>query len=496
MGQVWLAEHRGLDIQVAVKFMRREVTDDPVSVMRFEQEAKLAARIKSPHVVEVFDYDVTDSGVPFIVMESLRGRDLETVLQNGKSLGISDTARVLVHVCKALAKAHTVGVIHRDIKAENVFVVHEDGGPLIKVLDFGVAKETSVEHGISLSGTTVGTPAYMSPEQLFHPKEIDLRTDLWATAVLVYRCLTGSFPFEGESFASVCLSVSKGKFAPPSAINHGLPAGLDAWFKRAFHKNLAARFSSAKEMKDAFLNELRKADLLPAWAEPGPVEVAPTSRPPSSGWAAPRSMPGPRLRRTRVLQLAAAMMALLFIAMLQMPTRAKVLGLAGVAGEYAHAWAIHAGFSPPVLAPGDDSTPATVLLQNNAGDFRWLPPPSPLALAERDGEAGRADQLGEMRARLNHPGDTRSDLLRVARFDEPAPLVRIDRASRSDVRSSNLEQDPYGATASNSPPVWVGSPAPIVAPVSTTATVPSTPPANTPVAAPPPPDLATVRFGL
>ena len=205
MGQVWLAEHRGLDIQVAVKFMRREVADDPVSVTRFEQEAKLAARIKSPHVVEVFDYDVTESGVPFIVMESLRGRDLETVLQNGKSLGIADTARVLVHVCKALSKAHGVGIIHRDIKAENVFVVQDEGAPLIKVLDFGVAKETSAKHGISLSGTTVGTPAYMSPEQLFHPKEIDLRTDLWATAVLVYRCLTGSFPFEGESFASVCL---------------------------------------------------------------------------------------------------------------------------------------------------------------------------------------------------------------------------------------------------------------------------------------------------
>ena len=495
MGQVWLAEHRGLDIQVAVKFMRREVADDPVSVTRFEQEAKLAARIKSPHVVEVFDYDVTESGVPFIVMESLRGRDLETVLQNGKSLGIADTARVVVHVCKALSKAHGVGIIHRDIKAENVFVVQDEGAPLIKVLDFGVAKETSAKHGISLSGTTVGTPAYMSPEQLFHPKEIDLRTDLWATAVLVYRCLTGNFPFEGESFASVCLSVSKGKFAPPSAINSGLPAGLDAWFKRAFHKNLGARFSSAKEMKDAFLDELRKADLLPAWAEPGPVEVGPTSRAPSSGWAAPRPIPRPRIRRARVAQVGAAFMALLFVGVLQMPmpTRTKLLGVAAVAGEYAHGWAVHAGFYPAALATVDDAPALTPPASpERATDVTWVSLPSPLALAERDGEGGRDARLSAAGARSQPAGDARViEVLRVARFDAPAPPVRSALPGSTDVRSPSLERDPY-ATPETTTSVLDTAPASVVAPASTTATE-----RTTNAAAPAPPsDLATVRFGL
>jgi tRNA A-37 threonylcarbamoyl transferase component Bud32 len=474
MGQVWLAEHRGLDIQVAVKFMRREVADDPVSLSRFEQEAKLAARIKSPHVVEVFDYDVTDTGIPFIVMESLRGRDLETVLQNGKSLGVSDAARVLVHVCKALAKAHSVGVIHRDIKAENVFVVQEeDGGALIKVLDFGVAKETSVEHGISLSGTTVGTPAYMSPEQLFHPKEADHRTDLWATAVLVYRCLTGSFPFEGESFASVCLSVSKGKFAPPSALNGGLPAGLDAWFKKAFHKNLAARFSSAREMKDAFLDELRQADLLPPWAEPGQADVAPSSSGPSSGWAAPRSVPRSRVRRTRVAQIGAAMMGLLLVGAVGLPTRAKALGLAAVAGEHAYAWAAHAGFYPALTT--DDDAPASMTERVGATEVRWLPPPSALALAERDGEAGRTEGLSSGAVRSDRAGYASSDVLRLVRFDAPAPPVAGNRLNVSEAQPSGLELDPYA--------------------VKTPSASPQTNPA---VAAPttPPADLATVRFGL
>jgi len=379
MGQVWLAEHKGLDIQVAVKFMRRDVADDPVSLARFEQEAKLAARIKSPHVVEVFDYDVTNTGVPFIVMESLCGRDLETVLQNGRTLGISDTARVLVHVCKALSKAHAAGVIHRDIKAENVFVCQEDGLPFIKVLDFGVAKETTTPASISLSGTTVGTPSYMSPEQLFHPKEIDLRTDLWATAVLVYRCLTGSFPFEGESFASVCLSVSKGKFAIASAINSVLPGELDAWFKKAFHRNIDARFSSAAEMAESFLNELRKADLLPSWAEAEGPTSSPTQLSPRFGARSARRRRSPL--RSGFVQAGVAMATVLFFQVAPTPTRAMVGDFTGQATSMARAWAMAEGLLAPKLA-GDDATMMSP--DGIASDATWSPCPLATALAERD----------------------------------------------------------------------------------------------------------------
>jgi serine/threonine-protein kinase len=385
MGEVWLANHKGLDIEVAVKFMRREVADDPVSVSRFEQEAKLAARIKSRHVVEVLDYDVTETGVPFIVMESLRGQDLETVLENGRTLGIADTARVLVQVCKALTKAHSIGIIHRDIKAENVFVVQEDGAPLVKVLDFGVAKETAMAHGISLSGTTVGTPAYMSPEQLFHPKELDRRTDLWATAVLVYRCLTGAFPFEGESFPSVCLSVSKGKFAPPSAVNSGLPACLDGWFKKAFHKSLDARFTSAAEMSEAFMAELAKAELLPSWAD-GNVDAVPSRRAALSS-GSPTSRRG-RSSRTRTLQLAAGLATRLTVGMAPMPSAVtatdwagRATNIAARATEEARLWAAGEGLYPsrwPTLAETEGSAP------ERGADVSWMPPPSRAALAERE----------------------------------------------------------------------------------------------------------------
>jgi serine/threonine-protein kinase len=463
MGQVWLADHKALDIQVAVKFMRRDVADDPVSLARFEQEAKFAARIKSPHVVEVFDYDVTDTGIPYIVMESLRGRDLETVLQNGRTLGISDTARVVVHVCKALSKAHALGVIHRDIKAENVFVCQEDGIPLIKVLDFGVAKEVSTPVGISLSGTTVGTPSYMSPEQLFHPKEIDLRTDLWATAVLVYRCLTGSFPFEGESFASVCLSVSKGKFATPSALNSVLPGGLDGWFKKAFHKNLDARFSSATEMAEAFLNELSRADLLPAWAETSQATQSASSTKVSPGFAStPRGRR--RLRWTGIAQVGAALAALAFYQAAPPPARAAVADVAGHAREMARTWAVNEGFYPPSLEPTDEG--AAVNSSSGAAEVRWMFPALSAAAAERD--VSHLDDRTERGAITRGAGTIRS-------FSAPQPV--------------NFDIDASPARAPAPAPAEPFDPSVAPAPAST-------PNAAKEAPAAPPTDLATVRFGL
>jgi hypothetical protein len=456
MGQVWLAEHKGLDIQVAVKFMRRDVADDPVSAARFEQEAKLAARIKSPHVVEVFDYDVTASGIPFIVMESLTGRDLETALANGRTLTIADTARVLIQVCKALSKAHAVGVIHRDIKAENVFIVQEDGLPAVKVLDFGVARDAFPKSGISLSGTTVGTPVYMSPEQLFHPKEIDQRTDLWATAVLVYRCLTGSFPFEGESFPSVCLSVSKGNFAPPSALNSGLPAEIDAWFKKAFHKNLDLRFSSASEMSEAFLNELCRADLLPTWAQPESLDSVWSGRAPVSRRASGKSRAakrGHKTLRTRALQLGAALAAMVGVGIAPLPPLETVSTDAARATAQAHAWAADKGLISPAVALLEDGPLPAV--ESRDFDVSVVPAASALARAERE-------------------------------------MTRGESARPADRRAPSLAEGPLGAASVETTVARsiVITPDRGAAPSAPAPASPEEPPASAPS------DLATIRFGL
>src|SRR5262249_35927819 len=159
MGNVWLADHAGLETRVAVKFMSEDLARDPGCVARFAAEAKLAARLKSPHVVNILDYATTAGGVPYIVMESLEGADLDLRMQGGRTLGLEDTSRVLVQVCKALANAHELGIVHRDIKPENVFVTQHDGEIFVKVLDFGIAKDEGRSQSLTMSGTTMGTPS-------------------------------------------------------------------------------------------------------------------------------------------------------------------------------------------------------------------------------------------------------------------------------------------------------------------------------------------------
>ncbi|HKQ68400.1 MAG TPA: serine/threonine-protein kinase, partial [Polyangiaceae bacterium] len=266
MGSVWLADHAGLDTQVAVKFMAHELASDSSTAMRFAREAKLAARIKSPHVVQIFDYATTAEGVPFIVMELLEGEDLESRLASGRPLSLEETSRILIQICKALGRAHALGIVHRDIKPDNVFLLENDGDTFIKVLDFGIARDERRLPGVTVSGMTMGTPSYMSPEQLFFAKDVDLRSDIWATAVVIYRCITGKLPFEGDSFGSICVAINSGGFRPPSTLSDDVPPALDAWFKRALARHKDARFESAAEMANAYLATLERAGLLPQWA--------------------------------------------------------------------------------------------------------------------------------------------------------------------------------------------------------------------------------------
>ena len=247
MGSVWLADHLGLQSQVAVKFMAQAMLEDPVSVRRFQQEAKAAAEIRSPHVVRVFDHGTTDDG-PYIVMELLVGESLEKRIKRGGPLGLHELIQVITQACKALAKAHERGIIHRDIKPGNLFLA-EDDDLFVKVLDFGVAKFSGQEAiDMTATGNMVGTPAYMSPEQLFHGKSVDHRGDLWSLAVVAYHALTGERPFDGVTLGELCVAIKRGEFTPPSKLRNDVSPQIDAWFMRAFAKDAEARFTSAKEL--------------------------------------------------------------------------------------------------------------------------------------------------------------------------------------------------------------------------------------------------------
>lgn len=254
MGAVWEAEHLGLGSTVAVKLMTGSFVDDDPMVLRFSREAACTAQIKSPHVVHIYDHGTNADGLPYIVMELLEGEDLAERLERGGPLGLLELAEVLSQVAKALGKAHQAGIVHRDIKLNNVFLQDVGGEVYAKLLDFGVAKQgASDSNSLTTTGVLVGTLAYMSPEQLHDAKSVDHRTDLWSLGVLAYRALTGKMPFsDDKGMGALMLAVSQGRFTPASELRPELPAALDGWFLRALDGDPNRRFQSARELVDAF----------------------------------------------------------------------------------------------------------------------------------------------------------------------------------------------------------------------------------------------------
>ncbi len=249
MGSVWLADHLTLQSQVAVKFMAPVMAEDPVAVTRFQQEAKAAAEIRSPHVVQVFDHGQTDDSELYIVMELLEGDSLAKRVRARGALRPKEVSNIVSQVCKALAKAHARGIVHRDIKPSNVFLIDSGGDEFVKLLDFGVAKFSGEEAvNMTQAGNMVGTPAFMSPEQLFHGDDDDYGGDLWSVGVVAYYALTGTRPFRGRTLGELAVQIKEGTFERASEICGDLPPDIDAWFARALHTDRSSRFPTAKEM--------------------------------------------------------------------------------------------------------------------------------------------------------------------------------------------------------------------------------------------------------
>jgi serine/threonine-protein kinase len=253
MGSVWVGRHTTLETDVAVKFIRYDVAVGEAAVKRFEREAKLAAQIKSPHVVQMLDHGRMPDGTPYIVMELCEGESLAGRLARTGRLGLGETAALVAQVAEALGAAHELGVVHRDIKPDNVFLLASRRKLFVKVLDFGVAKQTTLSGrgNVTNSGALVGTPLYMSPEHITSAKEADFRADLWALAVVTYEALAGAPPFVAETVGGLCIAINKGAFEPVTCRRPSLPPALDGWFARALHSDPEARFGSADAMADA-----------------------------------------------------------------------------------------------------------------------------------------------------------------------------------------------------------------------------------------------------
>ena len=263
MGRVWLAEHLSLKTDVVVKFMSEDLAEDADAALRFSREAAAAAQVKSPHVVQMLDYGVTENGVPFIVMEYLEGEDLSHRLER-EPLAPHEAGDVVLQLGRALGKAHERGIVHRDVKPSNVFLCDAgDGRIFVKLLDFGIAKSNA---GRLLAGKTtdtgalMGSPFYMSPEQVIGSKELDFRTDLWALGVLGFELATGRRPFDADTVGALALKIHHDTLPSPSDTNTSLPRAVDEWFFKACARDPNARFESAREQAESFAAALLGAD--------------------------------------------------------------------------------------------------------------------------------------------------------------------------------------------------------------------------------------------
>ncbi len=252
MGSVWVAEHRSLEQEVAVKLMARALIRDSIERARFNREAKLAEQLKSPRITKSYGHGLTEDGTPYLIMELLEGETMAKRLDEVGTLRPDLVVTILQQVAHALDEAHALGIVHRDIKPANIFLLSGDDEVRVKVLDFGMAKRLGGDNPsvVTEAGTAVGTPDYMSPEQLRNAKGVDFRADLWAMAVVAYRALTGQRPFLSSTFAGLCMAVCTGRYRPPREVDDSLPVELDAWFEKALNLDPKSRFASANETAD------------------------------------------------------------------------------------------------------------------------------------------------------------------------------------------------------------------------------------------------------
>ena len=283
MAAVYEAEQLSLGKKVAVKVLAAELAASTIVIERFFREARAAASVRSPYIVDVYDSGRLDDGRPFIAMELLEGESLYDRMARVRIIDVETTLRVVVHTARGLVKAHAAGIVHRDLKPENIFLTKgEDGDDICKILDFGLAKfyapvnpEEKAQKRLTREGAVFGTPAYMSPEQVKGQGNVDHRADLWALGCMAYECLIGRPVWNmDQGVAMTFASIASGPIPVPSQVRSDLPPEFDAWFMKCLERDPGRRYQSAKELSDAFVE---------AWGQrPHSSHSYPSLRPPGA----------------------------------------------------------------------------------------------------------------------------------------------------------------------------------------------------------------------
>jgi hypothetical protein len=285
MGFVYAGEHIALRRPLAVKFLRPEMAHDATALARLRQEAVASSAIGSPHIVEILDLGTAPGGAPYIVMEFLRGRPLATLLAQMPVVPLPRIAHILCQTMLALHAAHARGIVHRDLKPENIFLVDSAEGDFAKLLDFGVSKvrgELSSSN-LTQTGAVLGTPRFMAPEQAAGRRDVDHRVDIWAAGVILYRALTGRYPYDAENYNALLAQILMASPPPPHQVRPDIHPAVEAIILTALARDPGARYPTA----EAFRQALAPFAVLQPTQAPaaGPAAHVPSPAPaPCGGW--------------------------------------------------------------------------------------------------------------------------------------------------------------------------------------------------------------------
>ena len=443
MGSVWVARHVELGIDVAIKAIRPEGYDRSAR-KRFAREAKAAAQLKSPHIVRVFDYGL-EAGMPYIAMELLEGEDLRQRLDRVGTLSLAEAARVTSQAAEALEAAHAAGLVHRDVKPRNIFIAQESGREVVKLLDFGVAKDVSGTLSTDETGTgaLLGSPKYMSPEQA-RGGVVDRRSDVWSLAVSFFEMVTGRALFGAPSVGDVLVRLLTAEPPRMSEVAPELPPELDGPIIKALSRERESRYETARGFADDVLRIAdRHPDLPPVqWR---PVDDAPRSDSFGRSHSTMAATGGDREDATGTLQAvggdttaSASPRPWLLVAGAALVATAGVVAWQAIANDVAHPNPVEASAESAVTSPGS----ATV-----AGER-----PSPSLAAPRGVTAATGpSRLADAGARRPHasPSEPRR-LESPARTDGPrqqrravTPATSAERGAR-DVQRDRTFGVPIG----------------------------------------------------
>jgi eukaryotic-like serine/threonine-protein kinase len=327
MGVVVAATHLQLDERVALKFLLPDALSNPEAVERFAREARAAVKIKSEHVARVSDVGTLESGSPYMVMEYLEGQDLAGFVHASGAMAVPAAIEFVLQACEAIGEAHALGIVHRDLKPANLFVTRRvDGSPCIKVLDFGISKLTApggaADLGMTKTSSVMGSPLYMSPEQMSSTRNVDMRTDIWALGVILYEILTGRVPFEAETMPQLCGMILQDPPRPLRDLRPDLPDVLQAVIFRCLEKSRDRRFANVADLAAALapfgapsaqrsaerISRVLGAAGIPSTPNLGVVATSPPDTSTSSNWG--RSQLAKKSRAPLLIALLAALLVL------------------------------------------------------------------------------------------------------------------------------------------------------------------------------------------